>query len=224
MKILTLTQRKPIIYPPGIISLVLLPVFCLIYLNKHKAFERQSCINLATWSPDWAKGLPPKYRGEYPLDRKYLAINLDGDNADDKIRLDFARLEIRRIITSEDTTSGVDFHFGKKAQYWTFITALDILQTEKAPVYSPYKDDVHMWFRKSQNVRQISPSYSIPIIDLDGDIIRQPPTPEVIILRIWNKSVKFITIVLENYWAPCIIFLAMLFFSFRKLYLNLYRS
>jgi hypothetical protein len=220
MKILTLTERKPIIYPPGIISLVLLPVLCLIYLNKHKAFDEQSCINVAVWSPDWAKGLPSKYQDEYPLDKKYLAINLDGDNANNKNRLDFARLEMRRIITSEDTTSGVDFHFDKKAQYWTFVAALDILQTENAEIYSAYKDDIHTWYKKIHNVSR--PSYSFSF-SLDDDIIRLPPTHEEIIWRLWHNGVKFIAKVLENFWAPCIIFFAMLFFSFRKLYLNLYQ-
>jgi hypothetical protein len=216
MKILTLTQRKPIIYPPGIISLVLLPVFCLIYLREHKAFVHYGTMDVAFWSPDWAKTFPPKYRNGYALDRKYLAINLDGDNANDKIRLDFARLEVRRITTSEDTTSGVDFHFGKKAQYRTFIAALDILQTENADIYSPYNDDIHMWHKKKQIAHQ-------PLFSLYNDIAYLPPTPEEISRRLWSERVEIISKTLRGFWASGLIFLAMLFFTFRKLYLNLYR-
>lgn len=215
MKILTLAPRKPIIYPPGIISLILLPIFCLVYLNKHKVFEQQSWMDIAMWSPDLAKIYSSKYSKGYPPDRKFLTINLDGNNGNDKTRLDFARLEIRRILTSEDTINGVDFHFGKKAQYWTFITALDILETEKAQVYSPYRDDIHVWFKKVHNVSRLS---------LYNDVITEPPTPEEINRKLWNTRIEFINTAVKDFWVPGLVFLIMIYFTFKKLYQNLYRS
>ena len=215
MKMLTLTPRKPIIYPPGIISLVLLPIFCLIYLNEHKAFAPRNMMTIAVWSPEGQQALPKKIQHKFPPERKYLRINLDGKNeADNKIRLDFARLQIREMLKLRDTIGGVDFHFGSEAKYWTFINALDICQTENAPAYAPYKDDIYVinvipkkttgekpfiCGNLSQNCSYLGLNY--PGLTIPG----------------FNQLTMF-------WGAPGIAFLMMMFFSLRKLYFNLYRS
>jgi hypothetical protein len=144
MKILTLTPRKPIIYTPGIISLILLPMFCLVYLKQDKAFVHYSAIDIAVWSPDWNNRLPKRLQMEFPPVRNYLRINLDGNEIGDKARLDFARLEIRKMLASGDTKRGIDFHFWNTAKYQDFITAIDICQTENADIYIPYKNDIYV--------------------------------------------------------------------------------
>lgn len=152
MKILTLTPHKPIIYPPGIISLVLLPVFCLVFLNQHKVFVRHGAMDVAMWSPNANKGLPKQYQDKYqvkfPPDRNYLAINLNGTDADDKIRLDYARLEIKRMLSAKDTVSAVNFHFGNHTKYWTYVNAIDICQTEDVRAYGITQDDIYAVYIK----------------------------------------------------------------------------
>jgi len=144
MKILTLTPRKTIIYPPGIISLIFLPLFCLVYLKQNKAFVHYSAMDIAVWSPDWNSRLPKRLQRDFPPVRNYLRINLDGNEISDNARLDFAHLEIRKMLASGDTERGIDFHFGNTAKYQAFITALDICQTENAGTYIPYKDDIYV--------------------------------------------------------------------------------
>ncbi|WP_295713366.1 hypothetical protein [Mucilaginibacter sp.] len=215
MKILTLTPRKPIIYPPGMISLFLLPMFCLLYLKQHKAFEGQSWMNVAMWSADFDKMLPEKYQHKFPASRNYLDINLDGNDVNDKIRLDFARLEVRRILATGDTIKGVDFHFGKTARYWTFINSLDILGTENAQMYGPYKDDIYFWYKKPQ----IYPKSKYGGF-LANDIMILPLTSDEVSQRLWNGRIAFLNKALKDFWAPGIVFLMMLFFAMRKLVVN----
>lgn len=148
MKILTLTPRKPIIYSPGMISLILLPLFCIVYLKQHKAFVHYSAMDIAVWSPDWNNRLPKRLQMEFPPVRNYLRINLDGNEIGDKARLDFARLEIRKMRASGDTERGINFHFWNTAKYQAFVTALDICQTENAGIFIPYKDDIYVMVPK----------------------------------------------------------------------------
>jgi hypothetical protein len=203
MKILTLTERKPIIYPPGIISLVLLPVFCLIYLQQHKAFVHYGVVDVAFYSPDMFLKHPFKV----PPQRNYLNINLNGNDADDKTRLDFARLEIRRILSTKDSTGGVDFYFGDKSRYRTLVSAFDICITENASIFIPYKSHIYVLYNKPKV--QFSTGSR-----LGNDVIFNLLKP------IWSDKVAN---ELASFWAPAIVFILMLFFSFKKLYLNLYR-
>lgn len=214
MKMLTLTPRKPIIYPPGIISLALLPIFCLIYLNEQKAFAPRNMMTIAVWSPEWQQALPKKFQHKFPPERKYLHINLDGKNeADDKIRLDFARLQIREMLKSRDTIGGVDFHFGNKAKYWTFVNALDICQTENILAYAPYKDDIYV-------INVIPKKITVEKLFICGNLSQNRS-------YLWSNypdiMIPSFNQLIISFWAPGIAFLMMLFFSLRKLYLNLYQ-
>lgn len=215
MKILTLTPRKPIIYyPSGIITLVLLPVFCLVYMSKHDLFTPANKMEITFWSPDLPKTLFKGTKQSILSKRKYFQINLDGKNdADDQIRLDFARLQIREMLKAKSFTDGVDFHFGVKAKYWTFVKALDICQVENVPSFLPYKDDLYAIYTKPE-----------PIVETficgnqfrSGDYHIGKSTYQ-------ELTFQFLTEQLKLFWAPALLFLIMTFFAFRKLYLNLYR-
>lgn len=216
MKILTLTPRKPIIYPPGIISLVLFPLLCTFYLKQHNAFQHLSVINIAFWSPEWNKSLPVKYQFKFPAKRNYLEINLNGNDVDDKTRLDYARLEVRRILTTCDSIKGIDFKFGKHAHYWTFINALDILETENAMGYGPYQDHLYFWYHKPQTGAFVD--------DVNVGFVKPKPTLQEVQLQLWKNLMQTIGSAATEFWPSALVFALMLFFSFKKLYLNLCRS
>jgi hypothetical protein len=74
---------------------------------------------------------------------EYLEIDLNGNDKENKIKLDFAQLEIRRIIKTKDTTKGVHFNFETDSKYWTVIRAFDICFIEKAHTFVPFKN--HVW-------------------------------------------------------------------------------
>ncbi|MFC0516798.1 hypothetical protein ACFFGT_21505 [Mucilaginibacter angelicae] len=148
MKILTLTPHKPISYAPGLISLVLLPVFCMLFLYQHKVFTPRNCIDVVMFDPSWPQLYPSKYQFKFPPERSYINVNLTGNTGSDKSLLDFARLEIRGMLKAKNTTLGVRFHFGNKSQYWTFVNALDICYTEKALSWIAYQDNIYVLYVK----------------------------------------------------------------------------
>jgi ribosomal protein S26 len=212
MKILTVTPHKPIIYPPGIISLVLLPVFCLVFLNQHKAFVRQGAMDVTMWPPYGIKNLPKKYQVKFPPDRNYLAINLNGTDADDKVRLDYARLEVKKMLSDKDTAKGVNFHFGNHTKYWTYVNAIDICQTEGVQTYGITQDDIYALYVKPEIYDKPQYTFICGMGYRNQEMRNREKREER--LQAINKKIK-------DYWPLGIPFLIMSFFAIRKLFLNL---
>jgi hypothetical protein len=211
MRILTLTPHKPIVYLPGMISLVFLPVFCLVFLFQHKAFVHQGYIDVAMWSPYWNKISPKEYQVKFPPDRNYLTINLDGNDAANKTRLDFARLEIREMLNSKDTHKGVKFHFGKTSKYWSYVQAYDICQVEGAPAYGQYQDDMYaMYIRPKVDDK---PKYMF--FCGTGQALQESINREL-----HKERLKAIDKMTRTFWPLGIVFLTMTFFAVRKLFLK----
>ena len=142
MKILNLSPHKPIIYTPGLISLLLLPVFCLVFLRQHKAFDKLKAMDVVYYSPDWNKALPKAYQLKFPPDRSYINVNLTGNTGSDKSLLEFARIQIRAMLKTRSKYTGVRIHFGRKVKYWAYVSALDICYSENAQHWAPYQDDI----------------------------------------------------------------------------------
>ena len=71
-------------------------------------------------------------------------MNLTGNTNSDKSLLEFARIQIRTMLKTRNTSTGVRIHFGNKAQYWAFVSALDICFTENVRSWAPYQDDIYV--------------------------------------------------------------------------------
>ena len=79
--------------------------------------------------------------------RNYIDINITGDKENDEMKLDFAHLKIRDIISHNNYTNGVHFKFGDSSEYWSLIKAIDILRFEQAKTYILI--DNNLWFFQS---------------------------------------------------------------------------
>jgi hypothetical protein len=101
-------------------------------------------IPIALWNPSWdnenwnilkLKDVKTKWH--------YTEIELNGNQEDNKIKLDFAQLKIREMITNHDTLNGVHFHFNNQSTFGNFVNAINICKIENANLYWIYKDE--MW-------------------------------------------------------------------------------
>src|SRR3954465_13311964 len=111
-------KRKKIFYVPGMISLILIPLFCFYHFYKVNAFEVQRGINLSIPVGNEFE--------EYKVAslRKYKLFNFDGSNLEKK-KLNEMKLYLRKLRIEKDTVNGIKMHFGSKSYYQTFITTLD---------------------------------------------------------------------------------------------------
>ncbi len=90
--------------------------------------------------------------------RKYMTLNIVGEEAKDIRQLDIAKARISQIVSNSDTTAGVHFYFGKSASYGTFIKAIDILNLNGAKTYMVLDSDI--WFYQFPTVQEtVTPIY-----------------------------------------------------------------
>ena len=129
-------NRKFLFYPAGgILTLILLPVFVYMYLEKKNAFQTQKVIGFVIPRDEDLKCNP------IPI-RNYYVLKLDGNNFIDHATLEFARIVLHNILEAKDTCNGIKIHFGNQSEYWALVRVLDICRIEKASYYLLYKD----WF------------------------------------------------------------------------------
>ncbi len=137
--------HKKLYYTSGIISLLFLPILCVLYLQKTKVFEPIYTIELNTWIPNLSEHwISQGYDFYINPKRNYLNIYLNGNEKEDRTKLDFVQLYLRDLVKNKDTLSGVHIFFGNKSKYWEFIEIINISVKEKARQFSYIDND--FWF------------------------------------------------------------------------------
>ncbi|MGZ5281701.1 MAG: hypothetical protein ACXWEY_05415 [Bacteroidia bacterium] len=74
--------------------------------------------------------------------RDYHTILLTGNEAEDKIKLQYAQLELRRIVQENDSVKGLHLIFGNGMKYWAMVKAFDICNQENIFSFVWYKNDL----------------------------------------------------------------------------------
>lgn len=137
--------HKKLYYTSGLISLLLLPILCVLYLQKTRVFERFYAIELNAWTPEMSKyAREAGYDYNIHPQRNYLNIYLTGNEKEDRIKLDFVQLQLRDLVKSKDTISGVHIVLGNNSKYWTLIEIINISMKEKARRFTYVGND--FWF------------------------------------------------------------------------------
>ena len=179
----------------------MLPILCVIYLKNNDAFTNYGSIKLYTWN---GKDFEPEIT-QFLNSKKFTVDNLTGNTNSDKVKLNDAEQKIKKLIISKDSINGIKFHFEKKSEYWTFVKVLDILESEKAKFYVPYKNDI--WFTNPRQPKKEiktfvcgTPYFSIIIDERDSKIEYQ----------------KIIELA-KTYYLSIIAYFLMLFFTFRRI-------
>ena len=197
-------HNKKIYYSAGLISIILLPLFCILYLKSIDAFTHYGSIDLYAWNGKDFK----KETTQFLNSKKFTIVNLTGNLDSDKAKLDIAQKNIKRIILTKDSIKGIKFHFEKKSEYWSYIRVIEILQIEKAKVYVPYKNDI--WFanpsvpKPNKNLKQIK-SF---VCGYRPNYIKESKSIE------WQEIKGMV----QKYYLPIIAYFLMLVFTIRRIY------
>ncbi|WP_433779068.1 hypothetical protein [Flavobacterium anhuiense] len=128
-------KRKKIFYVPGMISLVLIPLFCICYFYKTNAFKDERCIDI--YFPEDSI-IQNKF---LPLKRNYKIFRLNNLEIENKVSLNKLQFSLRELKRKNDTINGIRIHLGNKMSYEFYIKVLDILFVEKIENYIQYKND-----------------------------------------------------------------------------------
>ncbi|MCP2029463.1 hypothetical protein L1276_004650 [Flavobacterium sp. HSC-32F16] len=131
-------KRKKIFYVPGMISLVLIPLVCIVYFYKTNAFKVYGAINLAL--PN--KGDFEKYEVENL--REYKVYKFSGNEFDDKKKLNEMRFYLRKLSNEKDTINGIKLQYNAKTNYDIFIKTLDVLAIENPPTWGMFGNNIYI--------------------------------------------------------------------------------
>jgi len=203
-------------YSPGLISIILLPILCLFYLKSNHVFEKYGVIDITFALPD-----TNDIFGKIPK-RDYLEINLTGNDQEDKSKFDHAQSELRKLVYDSSGTKGVRFHFGEKAKYKTFISALNILSAENVRTYAPKDNDI--WVAIPTHVKIIPDSLQLlfPINPCGTAEIQQRFLQYEHDAKLEEEKIiaeeNYMTQVQKKLIIPSVLYVLMLFFAVKKLF------
>ncbi|MFB9077129.1 hypothetical protein ACFFLS_03185 [Flavobacterium procerum] len=131
-------KRKKIFYVPGMISLVLIPIFCFYHFYKVDAFKVYSLISFSL--PD-EKSITKE---EVRQLRKYKEFSFNNEKWQQLNQLKEFRFYVRGLMKNYDTINGAKVHFGPKMDYDTYIETLNAVIEEGGESYIYYDDDMYI--------------------------------------------------------------------------------
>jgi hypothetical protein len=203
-------RSRRIYYPAGIISLILLPTLCLWYLNRNHAFDKYGVIEVAWCSPP--SNNPYIFSIDNLPNKNYTDINLTGNDKDDKLKFNYAQLQIRELVKSQDTSTGVHVHFSDYSKYWTLIRAFDICKIENAKIYINYENDMWILNPKSENPNEKKQKSFACGLSMDNVIVVKSDE------QIELERKEFITDTAKTYFASGLLFIFMTWQTIKRLY------
>lgn len=132
-------RHRKLFYVPGMISLVLLPVFFIYYFHVNKSFEKESCISIGMSNERTATEFEVK--NDISLARDYKNFAFNGNLEKEKLNFEKFTLALREQNKIKDTIHGIKIHLAK-AKYEVFIRVLDILVQEKTNTYAIFGNTI----------------------------------------------------------------------------------
>ena len=129
---------KKLRYIPGIISIILLPILGIWYMNKHNYFQQLSAHSFTAIDFAEIERINEEYEyvtisNEFEK-RIYKEVTLNHDkNAE--ITFKYIDQFVDNVIQTRDTINGLKIHFEKNATYNEFIEVLNIFSERGAQMY-----------------------------------------------------------------------------------------
>jgi hypothetical protein len=190
-------------YIPGVISLTILPLSLILFAKNEIKRRTLTVLPLTLADTNLPKRYPgffAKFDNLFPPKRSYFDFALTGNNENDNLSLESARAKIRLILSKNDPTNGVHFHFDKNCEYWTFVKTVDILRAGNAKTYMALDSDI--WF---YHFLPDTTTVALTTLLLEGDV-------EVIRPKIswWSKLVKTVKTSWKSSWQLILAFSALL--------------
>jgi hypothetical protein len=72
----------------------------------------------------------------------FTEFELTANDSTNKVKLDQAQNQIRSLVQSKDTTTGIHVRLADQTPFNDFIQVLNICKIEKVAVFLPYKKDI----------------------------------------------------------------------------------
>lgn len=132
--------------------LALLAYVCLELKFRHSEVSDKELVSFKYYVPkDADPNNPHAYRFEAPTilnsiaKKKFISINLTTDPIENQKRLDFIRLEARRLKYTNNTTEIIKVFIPDSSKYGTFLSLLHIMNEDQHKRYFEYKNRFYIF-------------------------------------------------------------------------------
>ncbi|WP_281232079.1 hypothetical protein [Flavobacterium gelatinilyticum] len=141
-------EKRKIFYVPGMISLVLIPLFCFYHFYKVDAFKVYGSLDFSV--PN--KGDFEKYKVADL--RKYKVFDFNEKKSKELRKLNELKFFARDLVKRYDSVNGAKIHFGSTTDYGTFIGVINILYEEKVPTWGLFSDNLYVMGNRKPKPRE----------------------------------------------------------------------
>jgi hypothetical protein len=135
-----------IYYVPGVISLILLPVLCYLYLKPYLGKDERvlEIVFMEKYKFSDNYNQWPHYDtstlSKAPYRRTYDTFFLNGFR--DDVKLESFRVLVRNMVTKKDTIKGVHIEMLDASKYGSFVKAINIFKQETLRSFAAFENQV----------------------------------------------------------------------------------
>jgi hypothetical protein len=132
--------HKKLYYTSGLISLLLLPILCVLYLQKQGAFNPIFSIE---YKEIFHNG---DIYNRIEENKSYKTYCLSGDEVSDTKILKSVHEQMHELVANKDEESGILVRFTNKSKFASFIDVLNICYKEDIQLYEFYNDEFKLYY------------------------------------------------------------------------------
>ncbi len=163
-----------IYYVPGMISLILLPILCIWYLEKNKNIERCFEVSYALKYNKEAESHRfdttmlslPEYK------RQYIEVLISNIDVKNNTAFEIIQSKLNEILRSKNKQLGIHIIFSDNSKYDSYIRTIDIIESNFKThsafhTYCPYNNNIWVLYLTQKNI--VKPK--VYPLNLEGDIV-----------------------------------------------------
>jgi len=198
-------KRNYLRYSTGIISLTLLPLFCIVYFFSNNVFEPIKGIEFGKIT---TKELERFFPCGVNTFRNYREFILNGNEKEDFKSLEMARLFINKLWISKDTMNGIHIMLNEDTKFWAFIKILDIMKDEKVEYYIWEKNNFWIFYKKPLASNGLY-HCGFDLILFDIDKSKQS--------NLFQEQTESSFFLLKLFWLPLMLFACLIWINYQQL-------
>lgn len=141
-------------YVPGMISLILLPLLSICYLQIEKwSFEKKNRLIEVEIPSDKEDSIWFLYKKNYKQGYKFSSVTLSGNDKENNRLLMYADSMLKSLRNAKDTLNGIRFEFNSICKYDYFVRTLNLLNEKDNQTY--IIEDNYIWASANTDVHSM---------------------------------------------------------------------
>lgn len=196
------TRRQALYYLPGLISLLLLPLFFYLHLWQLGVF--QTCTMVPVYCQ---RESAPRHSVSFhrPV-RHYADVNFTGLDGTDQLLLAEVTRRLKGLVSEKNIRDGLHIQLGRAVKYQRYIQLLDMLRAENRRYFQLTDQGIWVWYELPEPVAALG-----TIEPLLMDDVVMPPFED------WPAKEAFSTkmrALMAALWPSWVLFLLLFLLSF----------